>query len=46
MRSSVMLVLSASLILWVMQVLVLRPTARLTNDAELLASGQLDRPLR
>lgn len=45
MRSSVVLVLSAGLILWVMQVLVLRPTARLTHDAELLAAGRLDQPL-
>ncbi|CAN5333180.1 hypothetical protein BH11PSE10_BH11PSE10_21790 [soil metagenome] len=44
-RSLGTLTLSSVLILWVMQRRVLRPMDRLTQAAEALAAGQLDRPL-
>jgi len=44
-RSLLTLTLSSALILWVMQVCVLQPMTRLTQAAEELAAGRLDKPL-
>ncbi|MDN3921994.1 sensor histidine kinase [Roseateles violae] len=44
-RSLLTLTLSSALILWVMQAFVLRPMTRLTQAAEALAAGRLDKPL-
>ncbi|MET0518499.1 MAG: HAMP domain-containing protein, partial [Burkholderiaceae bacterium] len=44
-RSLAMLTLSSALILWVMQRFVLMPMTRLTESAEELAAGRLEKPL-
>jgi len=44
-RSLVILTISSALILWVMQASVLHPMGRLTQAAEALAAGRLDRPV-
>lgn len=44
-RSLLTLTLSSALILWVMQKCVLQPMTQLTQAAEALAAGRLDKPL-
>jgi len=45
-RSLVTLTVSSALILWVMQMCTLQPMTKLTDAAEALAAGRLDRPVQ